>query len=180
MFRYSSDIVDEIIILDSGSTDSTKEIAEKYNAKWHVNLDWQGFGKQRQLAQTYATGDYVLVLDADERLDQPLRQAIVSVLNQPVQTDKVFSVARVNQFCGIEVQKRFWYADKLARLYAREHFSIQLRVHESLDSKGVPVKRLDGYLMHLTNDDLHHFLLKIFVIADWATEKYKMENKLIY
>ncbi|ENW02817.1 glycosyltransferase family 2 protein [Acinetobacter beijerinckii] len=169
-----SDIVDEIIILDSGSTDSTREIAEKYNAKWHVNLDWQGFGKQRQLAQTYATGDYVLVLDADERLDQPLRQSIANVLNQPIQTDKVFSVARVNQFCGIEVQKRFWYADKLARLYAREHFQYSsLEVHESLDSKGVPVKRLDGYLMHLTNDDLHHFLLKnIRYSHDWATEKY--------
>ena len=46
-------------------------------------------------------------------------------------------------------------------------------MHESLDSKGVPVKRLDGYLMHLTNDDLHHFLLKnIRYSHDWATEKY--------
>ena len=74
------DIVDEIIVLDSGSTDNTRQIAESYGAKWHVNTDWQGFGKQRQLAQAYATGDYVLVLDADERLDQPLRQAITDVL----------------------------------------------------------------------------------------------------
>ena len=102
------------------------------------------------------------------------------MLNQPVQTDKVFSVARVNQFCGIEVQKRFWYADKLARLYAREHFQYSsLEVHESLYSKGVPVKRLDGYLMHLTNDDLHHFLLKnIRYSHDWATDKYKHGKKV--
>lgn len=68
----------------------------------------------------------------------------------------------------------FGNADKLARLYAREHFQYSsLEVHESLDSKGVPVKRLDGYLMHLTNDDLHHFLLKnIRYSHDWATEKY--------
>ena len=95
------DIVDEIIVLDSGSTDNTRQIAESYGAKWHVNTDWQGFGKQRQLAQAYATGDYVLVLDADERLDQPLRQAITDVLKNPVQTDKVFSVARVNTFVAL-------------------------------------------------------------------------------
>lgn len=168
------DIVDEIIVLDSGSTDNTRQIAKSYGAKWHVNTDWQGFGKQRQLAQAYATGDYVLVLDADERLDQPLRQAITDVLKKPVQTDKVFSVARVNTFCGIEVQPRWWYADKLSRLYARQHFQYSdLKVHESLNQYGKPSMVLDGYLKHLTNDNLHHFLLKnIRYSYDWAKDKF--------
>ncbi len=169
------DIVDEIIILDSGSTDQTQQIAEKYGAKWYVNTDWQGFGIQRQIAQSYATKDYVLVLDPDERLDQPLRESIVDVLKQSVQIEKVFSFARVNQFCGIEVQKRFWYTDKLARLYANKDFKYSsLEVHESLDQKNVPSVRLAGYLAHLTNDDLHHFLLKnIRYSHDWASDKFK-------
>lgn len=168
------DIVDEIVILDSGSTDNTQQIAKKFGAKWFVNTNWQGFGKQRRLAQSYATGDYVLVLDADERLDQTLRQAIVSVLNQPIQTDKVFSIARVNTFCGVEVQPRTWYTDKLARLYANNTFRYSsLEVHESLDQKGVLSQVLKGYLPHITNDDLHHFLLKnIRYSHDWANEKY--------
>lgn len=174
------DLVDEIVILDSGSTDNTREIADRYGAKWFVNTDWKGFGKQRQLAQSYATQDYVLVLDPDERLDQPLRDSIAEILKQPVQYDRVFSLARVNLFCGVEVQKRGWYTDKLARLYSREHFKYSdLEVHESLDQKGVSAQCLPGYLAHLTNDDLHHFLLKnVRYSHDWAKDKFKNGKKV--
>jgi len=58
------DWVDEIIIVDSGSTDNTQEIAEQYGAKFYSHPDWPGFGKQRQRAQQYVTSDYVLWLDA--------------------------------------------------------------------------------------------------------------------
>ena len=54
------DWVDEIIIVDSGSTDNTQEIAEQYGAKFYSHPDWPGFGKQRQRAQQYVTSDYVL------------------------------------------------------------------------------------------------------------------------
>jgi hypothetical protein len=122
----------------------------------------------------------VIVLDPDERLDQPLREAIVEVLKQPLQHDRVFSFARVNQFCGVEVQKRFWYTDKLARLYANQSFKYSsLEVHESLDQKNVPAVRLDGYLAHLTNDDLHHFFVKnIRYSHDWAADKYKQGKQV--
>lgn len=174
------DLVDEIIILDSGSTDQTEEIAKRFGVKWYVNCEWKGFGIQRQIAQSYATQDYVLVLDPDERLDQALRESIVEVLKHPLQTDKVFSLARVNQFCGVEVQKRFWYADRLARLYANKSFQYSsLEVHESLDQKNVPAVKLNGYLEHLTNDDLHHFLVKnIRYSHDWASDKFKHGKKI--
>lgn len=174
------DIVDEIVILDSGSTDNTHEIAQNYGAKWFVNTDWQGFGKQRQIAQRYATGDYILVLDADERLDQALREAIVAVLNREVQTDKVFSIARVNTFCGVAVQPKSWYSDKLARLYANHHFTYcNLAVHESLEQKNAPSVVLTGFLTHLTNDNLHHFVFKnIRYSHDWACEKYQQGKKI--
>ena len=68
------DWVDEIIILDSGSTDNTQQIAEQYGAKFYINTDWQGFGKQRQFAQQYVTSDYVLWLDADERVTPELKK----------------------------------------------------------------------------------------------------------
>ena len=174
------DIVDEIIILDSGSTDDTKAIALQYGAKWYVNEQWQGFGRQRQLAQSYATCDYVLVLDADERLENNLRHSIARLLDEPLQTDRVFSVARVNQFCGVEVQKRIWYTDKLARLYANSLFKYSnLDVHESLDQKGVPSEVLQGYLLHITNDNLHHFLMKnVRYSHDWAREKHHKGKKV--
>lgn len=169
------DLCDEIILLDSGSTDATREIGERYGAKWFVNADWQGFGKQRQIAQSYATSDYVLVLDADERLDTDLRHAIAQVLQQPVRTDKVFGMLRLNSFCGIEAAPFWWNTGKLARLYAREHYQYcDLKVHESLDQKGAGRIDLDGCLLHLTNDNLHHFLEKnIRYSHDWASEKHQ-------
>ncbi len=175
------DLVDEIILLDSGSTDNTKQIAKSYNAKWYVNTNWEGFGKQRQLAQSYASSDYILVLDADERLDQQLRRSILGVLQQPVQKDKVFDLARVDLFCGIEIKNRNWYTDKHTRLYANDTFKYSdLDVHESLDSKGVPKITLKGFLPHITNDNLYHFLAKhIRYSNDWANEKFengKMTN----
>ncbi|WP_066799756.1 glycosyltransferase family 2 protein [Moraxella oblonga] len=174
------DIVDEIIILDSGSTDNTKQIANEFGAKWYVNTNWQGFGKQRQLAQSYATGDYILVLDADERLEQELRVAIVNILNQPLQRNKVFSVARVDSFCGIEIQPKKWYTDKFARLYSNQDFKYSnLEVHESLEQKGVPSQVLNGYLPHITNDNLHHFLLKnVRYSSDWANEKHQQGKQI--
>ena len=78
------DWVDEIVILDSGSQDQTKEIALNYTSKFYQNSEWLGFGKQRQRAQQYVDSDYVLWLDADERITPELKQSILQavVLNK--------------------------------------------------------------------------------------------------
>ena len=168
------DIVDEIIVLDSGSTDNTRQIAESYGAKWHVNTDWQGFGKQRQLAQAYAKGDYVLVLDADERLDQPLRQAITDILKNPVQQDKVYAFARVNYFCGIPTHLNGWYRDWENRLYPSHLGYNDLEVHESVDTQDAQIVKLNGLQHHHTNDDLYHYLVKRIRYAnDWAMDNHQ-------
>lgn len=174
------DIVDEIVLLDSGSTDNTQQIAERYGAKWYSNTNWQGFGKQRQIAQSYATGDYVLVLDADERLDQDLRQAIVELLVQPVQTDKVFSLARINYFSGVPTHLRGWYRDWEHRLYARTQFGYSdLEVHESVETKEAKIVKMNGLHLHFTSEDLYHYLVKrVRYSHDWAVDKHKHHKKV--
>ena len=67
---------DEIVVLDSGSEDETIALAQQYGAKVYSNTQWPGYGKQRQLAQQYATGEYILMLDADERVTPELKTAI--------------------------------------------------------------------------------------------------------
>lgn len=82
-----ADMADEMIILDSGSTDNSQAIAQQYGAKWFVNTDWPGFGKQRQIAQSYATGDWILALDADEVVDAVLKEEILrATLSKPENT----------------------------------------------------------------------------------------------
>ena len=68
--------VDEIVVLDSGSSDNTEEIARRYTDKFFVNSQWPGFGPQRRLAQSYVESDYVLWLDADERVTKELKESI--------------------------------------------------------------------------------------------------------
>ncbi|WP_237414649.1 glycosyltransferase family 2 protein [Acinetobacter nectaris] len=164
------DLVDEIILLDSGSTDNTQEIAQGYGAKWYEHRDWQGFGKQRQIAQSYATSDYILVLDADERLDNDLRQAVLNVLQQPLETGIVYALNRRDYFCGRVVRQG--YFDAYDRLYARTEFEFSpAEVHESLDRKSARREVLEGILYHHTNDSLYHFLLKnIHYSHQWAQQ----------
>ncbi|GAL24184.1 putative two-domain glycosyltransferase [Vibrio variabilis] len=91
--------VDEIIIVDSGSTDGTQKIAEKYGAKFFVNSEWPGFGKQKQLAQSYTDCDWVLALDADERIDDVLQQEIQTMLIAPPK-NAVFSLNELTWVFG--------------------------------------------------------------------------------
>lgn len=74
---------DEIILLDSGSTDATLEIARAAGAKTFINTAWQGYGLQRQLAQNHASGDYILMIDTDERVSTELASAIKEALTAP-------------------------------------------------------------------------------------------------
>jgi (heptosyl)LPS beta-1,4-glucosyltransferase len=79
-----ADWVDEVVILDSGSTDRTQEIAERFGARFYRNLEWPGFGRQRQIAQEYVTSDWCFWLDADERVSLELRDEILSVVRQGI------------------------------------------------------------------------------------------------
>ena len=75
-------IADEIIVLDSGSDDNTVALCEQKGAKVYVNKEWSGFGKQRQIAQSYATKDWVFMLDADEYFTEQSRAEIRAMVDE--------------------------------------------------------------------------------------------------
>ena len=166
-------IANEIVILDSGSTDNSLDIARQMGGRVFSSTDWKGFGRQRQIAQSYATGDYVLALDADERLTEALRAGIVAVMTRPLQSNSIFWVKRLDYFCGVALHARGWHRDRIARLYARKHFQyFDHQVHESLNCGEAKRVELDGLLLHHTNEDLYHFLRKNLKYADdWANAR---------
>ncbi len=165
---------DEIVLLDSGSDDETRDIAQAAGAKVFTRSDWQGYGIQRQRAQACATGDYVLMIDTDERVTPELRQAIEAVLAAP-QPEAVYSIARRNYFLGRFMRHSGWYPDRVTRLYARERYQYNNNlVHESLDCPQAKVIPLAGDLQHLTCRDFASFQQKqLNYAAAWAKERHQ-------
>ncbi|MEQ4901187.1 glycosyltransferase family 2 protein [Proteus vulgaris] len=172
---------DEIIVLDSGSQDDTCRIATEKGAKVFVNSEWPGFGKQRQLAQQYATGDYIFMIDSDERVTVELKTSILAILQQP-EENVVYNCARRNLFMGRFMKHSGWYPDKVTRLYDRKRYQYNNNlVHESLETQGATVKTLQGDLLHLTCRDLMEFQQKQLKYAtEWAKERYQQGKTTRY
>ncbi len=152
---------DEIVILDSGSSDDTVKIAKQCGARVAVNAEWPGFGPQRQRAQALAKSRWVLMLDADERVTPDLAKEICQVIEQdPVQ--HVFRLKRLSRCFGHYIRHGGWYPDEVVRLYPRASvgYGNQL-VHESVqvpqDYKEVT---LNADLLHLTYQHLPEYLAK--------------------
>ncbi len=153
------EIADEIIVLDSGSTDATLEIARRYTEKVFVSPDWPGFGPQKNRALDYATGEWVLSLDADEWLTPELLMAIQTTLKAP--TADVYEIPRLSSFCGRPMRHSGWWPDHVARLFRRgsARFSDDL-VHERLVFTGA-AGRLKTPLRHETYRTLDEMLIKL-------------------
>lgn len=171
----SAEWADEIILLDGGSTDDTVQIAQRLGAKVFTNTQWQGYGKQRQIAQSYAGGDYIFMIDADERITPELRLSIEKIITSPTQEKQVYSCARRNFFLGKFMRHSGWYPDRTIRLYQNRLYGYNDNlVHESLDYSDAQVIRLDGDLLHLTCRDYFVFQRKQFSYAEsWALQSYQ-------
>jgi len=104
---------DEVVLVDSGSSDLTCVIAKKLGAKV-IHQKWLGFGSQKNYAVSAAKNDWVFVLDADERITTDLRIEILQILQKP--EFKAYSVARLNHFFGKKIKYCGLYPDYSIRL----------------------------------------------------------------
>ena len=136
----------QIVVVDTQSTDRTLVIAQRYGALISSPPDWPGFGPQKNRALDLASEDWVLSLDADERLTPELRVEIMGVLDKP-QTD-CYAIPRLSWYCGRFMRHSGWTPDYVDRLFKRgsARFSTDL-VHERLIPKG-PVLRLKNQMLH--------------------------------
>ncbi|CAI1983508.1 glycosyltransferase family 2 protein [Serratia proteamaculans] len=172
---------DEIVMLDSGSQDDSVAVAESLGAKVFTHVDWQGFGKQRQRAQSYASHDYILMIDADERVTPELRQSIEQTLTDP-DDNQVYSCARRNLFLGRFMRHSGWYPDRVNRLYANQRYRYNDNlVHESLTINGAKVVPLNGDLLHLTCRNFFDFQRKQLRYAEeWANQRHQAGKRCGY
>ncbi len=150
---------DEIIVLDSGSTDGTVELARRYSDKVYVSDGWPGFGPQKNRALDLASGDWVLSLDADERVTPELAAEIQAALARP--RAEMYELPRSSSYCGRTIRHSGWWPDYVARLFLRgsARFSDDL-VHERLLFQGA-IARLKAPLQHESFRTLEEVLNKV-------------------
>jgi glycosyltransferase involved in cell wall biosynthesis len=147
--------VDEIVVVDSASTDATADIAQRRGARV-VQKEWLGYGRQKQFAVEQAKNDWVLCLDADERISPELAASIQAALAAPV--SPVYRMARRNRFLGRWLSHGEGYPDWSPRLFNRMNarWSDDL-VHEKVLFAVTP-GTLKGDLLHDSSDSLTAYL----------------------
>lgn len=153
----SASFADEIVVVDSGSTDGTAELAAARGARV-LQKEWLGFGPQKQYAVEAARNDWVLCLDADERVSADLRASILAALAAP--TASAYAMPRCNRFMGRWLRHGEGYPDWSLRLFDRRKARWSNDpVHEKVLSDA-PVARIKGDLLHESAESLASYLEK--------------------
>lgn len=149
----------EIIIVDSGSTDRTMEIAKSFGAKVFVE-EWKGFANQKNSAIEKATGDWILSLDADEELSHGALQVVERVVEPDSKDYAAVSAvwfARRNHFLGRWIRHGGFYPDRKLRLFQRGHAKFSARaVHETISTEGRTVVAEDDFNLGEDIALIHH------------------------
>jgi len=157
----SVSFANEIIVVDSQSSDKTVEIAQQMGAKVTITSDWPGFGPQKNRALDLATGDWVLSIDADERVTPELQAEILAITANS-ESSAAYMIPRLSWYCGRFMRHSGWYPDYVLRLFRRG----QARFTEHIVHETVQLIEA-GTAGHLKN----HFLHYSFMNTEQVLEK---------
>lgn len=158
--RSVADIADEVLVVDSFSTDNTPDLARSLGARV-VQRPWPGYARQREWAAQEATYDWVLALDADEYLSPELRDSIAQTKSLPAADACSFN--RLNRIGEYWVRHGGWYPDRKVRLFDRRKVRfIDAGGHDAVQPvEGATQQRLRGELLHHANADIRSRLTQI-------------------
>ena len=144
----SLEFCDEILVVDSHSRDRTRELAGEMGARV-IERDWPGFGAQKRFAVSAASHDWVLCVDADERISPPLREEIEALRRSGFSGHAGWRFPRCSNYLGRWIRHGTWYPDRQLRLFDRRRGSwSEAAVHERVKIEGTPGE-LRGELLHL-------------------------------
>ena len=170
----SVSFADEIILIDCGSTDNTKGIAEKLGAKVYFHPMDEGFAGQRNFALTKTKADWVFYLDADERLTPEAAEEIKAIVKEG--TPCSYKIKRMNIIFGKLLKYGGHAPDYVARLYPRNAVSWEGVVHEH-PNLTVPVKKMKSFMYHYTYTDWDRYFLKFNQYTTLMAQKMKKNGK---
>ena len=140
-------VVDEIIVIDSFSTDKTEEICKSKNVRF-VQHEWEGFSKSKNFGNQLVTYDLILSLDADEALSVDLQNSLLDLKNKS-DVFEAYSLNRRTNFCGNWINHSGWYPDQKLRLWNKNRGHWEGEIHEKIKlNNNATIEHLNGDLLH--------------------------------
>lgn len=163
-------IADEIIVLDSFSTDNTKGICQSFEKVKFIEREWKGFSKSKNFANSQASFELILSMDADEALSSELESSIMAV-KQSLNND-AYALNRLNNYCGKWVKHSGWYPDRKIRLFKKGVVNWEGKVHESLKfNENLSVGFINGDLLHYTYYSINEHIAQLNRFTDIGAEE---------
>ncbi len=170
---------DEVIVVDSFSEDNTVELARSKGAKI-LQRKYTGPADQKNWAIPHAHYEWILILDADERVTPELKTEILSLLNSKKPLKDAYWIGRTNYFMDKKIRYSGWQGDKVIRLIRRDKCRYdEKQVHEEIETIGIQVGQLKAKLEHYTYKNLQHYLDKTRRYAEWSAQDYFTRTKKI-
>lgn len=168
--RSVEGLSDDIVVIDSGSTDLTPSICKSFGVRFYTT-EWIGYAETKNYANSLAIHPLILSLDADEALSDRLRQSILEVLGN--QKAQAYSMNRLTNYCGHWVRHCGWYPDKKVRLFNNDagYWSGSL-IHETIKlTNGFEVQHLEGDILHYSYHTIADHVAQANKFTDLTAEK---------
>jgi glycosyltransferase involved in cell wall biosynthesis len=172
----SVSFADDIVVVDSKSTDKTLKIAEEFGCRVFVE-EWKGYGPQKNSAVQKCKNEWVLIIDADERVSEEMRQEIIEILKNPLAD--AYSFPLKNFFNGKWIKRCGWWPNRKVRLFNKSKGKInEALVHESIEVSGT-VMELNTPIIHEPIRDLRSILDKINIYSSLGAETLFQRGKKV-
>jgi len=168
-------VSNDIIVADSGSEDSTQGLAIKAGARL-LQVEWKGYGQTRNEAAEFAINEWILALDADERLTSELA---TSINNLSLTNNNILYGFKIKSFLGLKkINFGEWGRQRIYRFYNRQQAAWDSTlVHEKITGENIYRKIISGDLLHYTMKDMEEFDSKTILYANLSAKKYAALGK---
>jgi glycosyltransferase involved in cell wall biosynthesis len=170
-------VVDEIIIIDSFSTDNTKEICRNYNTQF-IQTDWKGYSETKNYGNSLATFSYILSIDADEALSKELAKELVNLRNSGRLLADAYYFNRLTNYCGKWIRHCGWYPDSKLRLFKKEKGRWEGVIHEQINmAEDSSITSLKHDLLHYSYYSINEHLYQMIRFTDLMALDYFNKGK---
>ena len=172
-----TDVADEIIVVDSGSSDATEQICHQAGVRF-VHHDWEGYSEQKNYANSLATHPWLLSIDADEALSPTLRENIINIKNNRMTENTAYHFNRLTNYCGHWIHHCGWYPDRCTRLWHQGMATWDGIIHETLRYHAPHTDvHIDGDLLHYSYYSVNDHLIRMTKYAPLTAKRAFDEGK---